>query len=809
MRFNPTQLPERTRNFIEHGAPEGQRAEEAFAASVQLRDAGYSEADALAEILKGAARCAFPEKEARNAVRSAFKHPPREPIGKRNGITGDKPAGRTIAATYVYTDESGKLLFQCVRFTPKGFRQRQPDGKGGWIDNIEGVRRVLYRLPEVVKATGDVFEVEGEKDADTLTKLGFCATCNPMGAGKWRPEYAESLHGKSVVIIADKNAAGREHAEKVARSLHGAGVHCKVLELPGEGVKDATDFVATFEDPGDAAERLTLLAKSAPEWTPAPEADAMQEAVNDARPKIRLPGDNWLMSSTATALGKSLREQDVFLRNGEVCILRDSELHPVDAQTFRTWIETHCIMYRQRTFNERVYEVSVTLRDDESRGILASPQFTGALRVVRRVNHARLPILRTSGKIELLPIGYDSPSQTLTLPGIAYPNDMPTAEAVEIVSDLLGEVAFTNELSKAVSVAGMVSLFVNQVLPEKSLRPCFIFHANAEGAGKTLLVLCLVTPTLGAPPIGCKADEDAEVRKLLLTAVREGRPVLFIDNVKGKLSCEPLEAFLSAPVWSDRILGVSESFTADNLTTVFVTGNGMTVSPDMRRRSLFVALHLDAERAEDRHFKRPLDVPTLLSMRPKILSALWSMVRRWDTEGRPGPSRSHSAFPSWAKIVGGIVEAAGYGCALETPADNAAVVADVDGDDMRRLVAALEQDRRYTFAEIVEACQATGCFEGLVGTTGDDLKHSCRIALSRLLLRYERRLVGERRFQIEGKGHARRYRVERAADDAHCTLKQTVPANTGKAIHAGAGPKEFAEFASVQPVLAEVDNSPL
>ena len=285
--------------------------------------------------------------------------------------------------------------------------------------------------------------------------------------------------------------------------------------------------------------------------------------------------------------------------------------------------------------------------------------------------------------------------------------------------------------------------------------------------------------------------------------MREARPVLFIDNVKGRLSSEPLEAFLSAPVWSDRILGVSESFTADNLTTVFVTGNGMTVSPDMRRRSLFVELHLDVERAEDRHFKRPLDLPTLLAMRPKVLSALWSMVRHWDAQGRPSPTRSHSAFPSWAKIVGGIVEAAGFGCPLETPCNDVAVVADVDGDDMRRLVATLERDRRYTFSEIVEVCQANGCFEGLVGATGDDLKHSCRIALSRLLLRYERRLVGERRFQVEGKGHARRYRVEQATSDAHSHTPQTVPADKGNSLHAGDGPKECAEFASVQHTAPE------
>ncbi len=800
------QLPTRTRTFIEHGAPEGQRADEAFAASVQLRDAGFSEIDALAEVLKGAASCAFPEKEARNAVRSAFKRTPREPIGKRNGSNGDKPAG-TIAKAYDYTDENGKLLFQCVRFSPKGFAQRHPDGKSKWAWNLQGVRRVPYHLPRVVRAA-EVWIVEGEKDADTLTAHGFTATTNPCGAGKWLTEYNQHFTGKAVVICGDNDTKGREHVEQVAKALHGVSASVKIVTLP-DTVKDASDYVATFTDTAEASERLSVMAESAPDWTPSPEADTMQSAVNDPRPKIRLPGDNHLMSSTATALGQALREQDAFLRNREVCILRDSELHPVDAQTFRTWIENHCIMYRQKTFNERVYEVNVTLRDDESRGILASPQFTGALRVVRRVNHARLPILRSGGQIELLPIGYDAPSQTLTLPGIEYADDKPTAEAIEIISDLLGEVAFTNARSNAVAVAGMVSLFVNQVLPEKSLRPCFIFVANAEGAGKTLLVLCLVTPTLGAPPIGCKADEDAEVRKLLLTAVREARPVLFIDNVKGKLSCEPLEAFLSAPVWSDRILGVSESFTADNLTTVFVTGNGMTVSPDMRRRSLFVELHLDVERAEDRHFKRPLDVPTLLSMRPKILAALWSIVRHWDAQGRPEPSRSHSAFPSWAKIVGGIVEAAGFGCALETPEDNAAVVADVDGDDMRRLVATLEQDRRYTFAEIVEVCQANGCFEGLVGEKGDELKNASRVTLSRVLLRYERRLVGECRFQIEGKGRGRRYRAEAIANDARSSRSVTLFQPTRKTPYTREiDRKSMTERDSMTPELAERDNSP-
>ena len=109
-----------------------------------------------------------------------------------------------ILRTYDYRDEHDELLFQTVRLwapLPKGkdFRQRRPNGKGGWEWNLSGVRRVLYRLPALTRADKLewVFVVEGEKDADSLVKLGLVATTSPMGAGKWRNEYADFLRGRA------------------------------------------------------------------------------------------------------------------------------------------------------------------------------------------------------------------------------------------------------------------------------------------------------------------------------------------------------------------------------------------------------------------------------------------------------------------------------------------------------------------------------------------------------------------------------------------------------------------------------------
>jgi len=162
------------------------------------------------------------------------------------------PGSARIAVAYDYTDESGRLLYQVVRMDPKGFRQRRPNGNGGWIWNIKGVQLVLYRLSELVKrASETVFICEGEKDVYSLEGLGLLATCNAMGAGKWRPEYSEALRGRSVAILPDNDQAGRKHAAAVVGALLSVAASVRIVELPGLAAKgDVTDWRAaggTFE----------------------------------------------------------------------------------------------------------------------------------------------------------------------------------------------------------------------------------------------------------------------------------------------------------------------------------------------------------------------------------------------------------------------------------------------------------------------------------------------------------------------------------------------------------------------------------
>ena len=183
------------------------------------------------------------------------------------GQQSKSPRGQ-IVATYDYVDAGGTLLYQVLRYEPKDFRQRQPDGKGGWIWSAGERRRVLYRWPEVQKfPDATVFITEGEKDADRIASLGHCATT--VASGKWTDECVKALAGRDVLILEDADEAGRKKAHVAATALHGTAATIRIVRLPDltghPNNKDVSDWLDA--DPR-RVEKLNDICFSVPLWTP-------------------------------------------------------------------------------------------------------------------------------------------------------------------------------------------------------------------------------------------------------------------------------------------------------------------------------------------------------------------------------------------------------------------------------------------------------------------------------------------------------------------------------------------------------------
>lgn len=187
----------------------------------------------------------------------------KELVDKQPTQSAVTPFGE-IACTYDYTDGSGNLLYQVCRMVPKSFRQRRPDGKGGWIWNMEGIERVLYRLPDILNPKCQfVCLVEGEKDADTLRNAGLPATTNVGGAGKWCDAYSECLKGKDIIICGDNDEPGQKHMRKVMENIEAHAKSIRVIQLPKQ-FKDISDFAASFSCKEKFLEALGPMVDNAP-----------------------------------------------------------------------------------------------------------------------------------------------------------------------------------------------------------------------------------------------------------------------------------------------------------------------------------------------------------------------------------------------------------------------------------------------------------------------------------------------------------------------------------------------------------------
>lgn len=204
-----------------------------------------------------------------NAART-LRQPPPPPLAP----TSERERREIV---YDYQDELGRSLYQVVRreerlpngSSKKQFVQRRRPRAGveaaeGWVYNLDGVPRVLYNLQDLAGAEL-VYVPEGEKDVETLRGLGLTGTCNPGGAGNWRPEFSERLRGKTVVILPDNDVPGEKHAEQVAASLYEIAKEILILRLPGLPPKgDITDFVQA----GGTVDDLINLVQRAVPWKP-------------------------------------------------------------------------------------------------------------------------------------------------------------------------------------------------------------------------------------------------------------------------------------------------------------------------------------------------------------------------------------------------------------------------------------------------------------------------------------------------------------------------------------------------------------
>jgi hypothetical protein len=252
----------------------------------------------------------------------------------------------------------GALCYQTVRYIPKNFKQRRPDGTGDWIWNLKGVHLLIYNLPAVHEAiaTGKpICTAEGEEDVKVLGQHGYTATCNHGGAEKWGNQQSQWLKGAvDVVLFGDNDEAGRRHIAKQIRSLKTVGIVPRIAQLddlPEHG--DIRDWLKTHTS--DDLARLIQDAKPAPDEpslppkaddTPGPQTEQRDPWIRGGGGKIISCQHNalfWLTDHGYDQRVASDTFKQCIMVNGspltdDVAI---DMVRQMEASTMVRWTETH------------------------------------------------------------------------------------------------------------------------------------------------------------------------------------------------------------------------------------------------------------------------------------------------------------------------------------------------------------------------------------------------------------------------------------------------------------------------------------
>jgi len=691
--------------------------------------------------------------------------------GRRERLTE-----RQIEIIYHYIDENGKP-FEVVRTRPKGFYQRRPDGKGGYINDLKGVKPTLYhqdKLKQSIEAGKTIHFVEGEKDADRLWSLDIVATTNPMGAGKWRKNYIEALRGADMVIIPDNDGPGHDHAARVAKSLLGVCTRVRVLDLPGE-FGDISDWL----DGGGNTEQLERLTAGCPDYEPPPD---------DNLPEIMV-GNRQLRDISAEALEslyRANRPERLFRRSGALSrISLDEKARPftemLGESALRGCLARCCNFIRTSTNGNKI-DVSPPLdlvRDVASLGDWQLPPLLGI---------TEAPVMRPDGTVVDKP-GYDgqtnlyySPSSKLSVPPIPdKPTKVDIKAAVELTLETIRDFPFDCDASRANAMATMFTPILRPMIDGPV--PLAIIDKPQAGTGASLLAEVISLISTGRAAAMMTAQwKDEEWRKVITSLLLKGQLVVTIDNIETTLFAPSLAAILTATTYQDRILGRSEMVILPNRTTWIATGNNIRLAGDLPRRCVWIRMDAKMARPWLRDldcFKHPRLIEWVTEKRGAILAAILTIAKAWAASGSPEAQGlpNLGGYEDYCRVVGGALGLMGVKGFLDN-LDAMYNETDIDTPEWEGFLEAwLEYVGKEpaTTAEVIEVLNEHEDFRAslpssLVGRDGRDYSRRLGNALSRRNdVRYPGGLMVSKVGQK--KHHATAWQVDYTANSPQSSLK--------------------------------------
>ena len=555
--------------------------------------------------------------------------------------------GYKEVARYEYRNIEGEVAHVTVRLQHpdkpgKEFVQGHPDERGGIVWTLKGVSTVLYNASTISKSSW-VALCEGEKSADRLVSLGFPASTSPMGAGKWRDSYSESLRDKDVAIFPDNDEPGREHSQIVAAALHGIARTIKIVgplaTAPKGGVDDWMD-----ESPSNNKAALLAAVSAAPAWAPPTTSSTgpSDAQLAEAKQANSIPFRNYIPEETET-----------IKRNKPV---KEIAKKPRTHSAMLDDISRRFLGFPRRVGDNWLFD------HDRDGGHIHHINNAEHLMswIGRRSKHnpdfARGDAFVTQrellASIEATAHRYEAISTTPDFPqrdDVYYTHGaIPTPDPSYSRFNTLVDFFCPESPQDRMLVAALICAPL-WFIPGID-RPSWIIDSrDGQGSGKTNLAE-IVADLYGHAPISTSKQElafkmDVLVKRCVSQSGRKAR-VLLVDNVTGDFQSPELSDIITRKDITDMApYGRGEEVRPNNL-TIIITANTATVGTDIADRSMYIHLSKPPSSPENVTWKARVQ-KYIDNHRLEIVADIIAML----SSHKPFDSAPQTRFAAWETAI--------------------------------------------------------------------------------------------------------------------------------------------------------------
>lgn len=426
--------------------------------------------------------------------------------------------------------------------------------------------------------------------------------------------------------------------------------------------------------------------------------------------EIIIPGEGRPIGEFAEEVGQFFNDKKIlFFRPTERQVIKIGEqsvgtdenkkvlvFQPVEKAEFITLLEKYLDIgvFKRTSENPIGYFVAKSITQTTAEITLSSEyQFRAALPVVERIFHVPMPFIK-NGALIFPKVGYDEELKSWMPESAPKINEtMTLAEAKAIFEKMYGEFCFKAEQDKHNAIALLMTPYCRGLYVSSTSRtPIGFYKANRERAGKDYCAgitgIIHEGSAIQDAPLsdGENKNADEELRKKLLSTFKIGRSRIHSSNNKGHINSAILESIATTEYWEDRQLGSNLMLRFPNTLEISISANaGITYTPDLSARCVFVNLFFAEEDPNDRQFTIPNLHEWVEEHKDEVVSAMFTLVKNWFEKGKPPGTKPFASFPEWARVVGGIMESAGYLNPCNANDDMVGIGGDTETRDMKRL----------------------------------------------------------------------------------------------------------------------------